>query len=290
MDCQIKQMSCYAKQLLRGASRGTVHSVYRRTINLTIEGSGKRLAALQTEESPLSPISLITGLSASDMEALPIKKGDAVKFSGGCLEIDSFGKTCRFFYSDAKKCDLKLPGPVSAAARTKLSANIACALSQAETGGFEMIFNSKTNSRTPIHLLAAETRIRHSTHLYREGRPLEAASELLRLLGLGAGLTPSGDDFLCGVLAGLRLAGLEHGQFATALKEGIAGHLSDTVDVSAAFLSCALENQYSLAVGGLYHLPAPGEISCAFSAIGHSSGMDTLCGVWHALNLDNPPE
>ena len=55
----ITDTSDYLNELLSGETSGTVHSVYRKTINLSIGGT---LAALQAKGSPISPISLITTL------------------------------------------------------------------------------------------------------------------------------------------------------------------------------------------------------------------------------------
>ena len=58
MNYQIKQLSIYAEQILPHLVAGTIHSVYRRTVNLT---DGKQILSLQTDGSPLSPVSLICG-------------------------------------------------------------------------------------------------------------------------------------------------------------------------------------------------------------------------------------
>ena len=156
-------------------------------------------------------------------------------------------------------------------------------------------------------LVAAKKKIEQCTRLYRNKEYTETGIELARLIGLGIGLTPSGDDFLCGVLAGLLLTGQTESTFAKSLRKTIAEHLNDTVDVSAAFLHCALKGQFSLAVNhllvntgcespqdtsyvkcnpqitlGIANVPA---ITENFLAIGHSSGTDTLCGILYALEL-----
>ena len=49
MNYQIKQLSIYAEQILPHLVAGTIHSVYRRTVNLT---DGKQILSLQTDGSP----------------------------------------------------------------------------------------------------------------------------------------------------------------------------------------------------------------------------------------------
>ena len=85
--------------------------------------------------------------------------------------------------------------------------------------------------------------------------------------------------------SGLFLSGKNTHPLTGFLKTEIREHLTDTIDISAAFLSCALEEQFSLPVNRLCTLPSPEEIRTQFQAIGHSSGMDTLCGILFSLSL-----
>ena len=73
-----------------------------------------------------------------------------------------------------------------------------------------MIFNQRVNDDTSMMLVAAKKKIEQCTRLYRNKEYTETGIELARLIGLGIGLTPSGDDSLCGVLAGLILTGKQN--------------------------------------------------------------------------------
>ena len=70
---------------------------------------------------------------------------------------------------------------------------------------------------------------------------------LCHLIGLGIGLTPSGDDFLCGFLAGLRLSD-GSSVFLPFLEQHILHTLDRTNEISAAFLRCAVLGQFSAPV------------------------------------------
>lgn len=284
MNYKIKTSTFYIEQLLsqiRGTT-GHLHSVYRKTINIS---AGDSLIALQAVDSPVSPISLIAELTSEEMSHLGICTGDIVHFTDETIEIRGHDSCYRFSHSDSVIYDTHLTGTLLSPDVLKLAANIKSAVSSVDTGGFEIIFNKKINETTPLMLLAAKDRISHSFALYTEEKYSESSAELARLLGLGIGLTPSGDDFLCGVMAGLQLAGASDHPFTHSLREAIRLHLKDTVDVSATFLRCALENQYSLAVNNLLGIPSAREIKDTFLKIGHSSGIDTLCGIWYALQL-----
>ena len=280
----IIKTSSYAKAKLFRCHAGQVHSVYRKTINiLTDQG----LLALQSAGSPLSPISLITKLSGDEMELLPISKGDTVYFHENRLETDGSQDRCRFSYEKAGVCNLEVSSSLCHAESEKLVRNLEAVINQNHSSGFDMIFSQDPESELPLMFAAARNRIATASRLYTEGNHADSARELVRLLGLGIGLTPSGDDFLCGILAGMILSGQENTLFSRTLKKEISLHLTDTIDISAAFLACALEGQFSLAVNSLRNIPSPDELLAAFSAIGHSSGMDTLCGVYFSLKLCN---
>ena len=71
----ITTTSTYADQILSCRISGTVHSVYKKTINIRL---GQHLLALQSTASPLSPISLITDMEGKSMDQLPIRPGQPV--------------------------------------------------------------------------------------------------------------------------------------------------------------------------------------------------------------------
>lgn len=288
-------MSYFSYNTLMSSTYWRVHSVYRRTINLSV---GKKFLALQTKDSPLSPISIITNLSASEVEKLNIQKKDLVIVSESKIQIVGVLKNTCFFLKTSTLHDLKLSALPSEELYVPLLYNIKKALSFASTGGFEIIFNQKSIWNDSLILTCAKKHIYHSMNLYNNGMLESSAIELCRLLGLGIGLTPSGDDFLCGVLAGLRLTKNDNTQFAKKLNQEISTHLDDTLDISAAFLFCALKNNFSFAINSLTNHPiiknnpnktfnstTPNSIFKSFSEIGHSSGFDTLCGILYSLML-----
>lgn len=71
----ITETMSFASGILSHISEGMVHSVYRKTINVQM---GSSLVALQAAGSPLSPVSLITGLDVGEMSGLPVVPGDQV--------------------------------------------------------------------------------------------------------------------------------------------------------------------------------------------------------------------
>ncbi|OYP55145.1 hypothetical protein CG709_01490 [Lachnotalea glycerini] len=114
----------------------------------------------------------------------------------------------------------------------------------------------------------------------------DAAKEIVKLIGLGIGLTPSGDDFLCGLLAGMHLLKRTAASiaFEAAVQKKIYQSRKKTNDISAAFLEATLNNNYSYAVKMLTTSVSYQDIYQAFCSIGHSSGIDTLCGIQFVLD------
>ncbi|MBI3128458.1 MAG: DUF2877 domain-containing protein [Candidatus Tectomicrobia bacterium] len=107
--------------------------------------------------------------------------------------------------------------------------------------------------------------------------------EAENLIGLGPGLTPSGDDFIGGMLIALRALG----------EEGTADRLAGwalplaarrTGKISLAHLACAAGGEGNAALhGALAALASPGaeglaEALAAVHAVGHTSGWDALAG------------
>lgn len=280
----ITDTSTYADDFMCQCSSGTVHSVYRKTINIQAQG---QLLALQSAASPLSPVSLMTNLTAGQLEALHIEPGQAVRFSRDSIEVICSGNPSIFRYSPSLIYRSELSGFSAGSSPDILKSRVQMAVSRSEGGGFRQLFSScawKEGDESLV-LSAAMEQMSRCRLLLRTNAYMEAARTLARLIGLGIGLTPSGDDFLCGVLASLTLCRLTDHPFARSLAAQLEGHLSDTNDISGTFLRCALQNQFSQTVCRLWDLPPADEILHSFEAVGHSSGTDTLCGILYALDL-----
>jgi hypothetical protein len=116
-----------------------------------------------------------------------------------------------------------------------------------------------------------------------------ALGPTIDLIGLGVGLTPSGDDYLVGLLAGLDATGDPDRH---AIGAAIAVRAPDrTTAVGAAALEHATRGAFSerlhdllvaLARGRLDDLEAPIRRAMAYGA---TSGSDTLVGLFGALDL-----
>ncbi len=116
---------------------------------------------------------------------------------------------------------------------------------------------------------------------------LERGSNVHGLVGLGAGLTPAGDDFLCGFLAALRCRG-------QALGADLEGGLGATGDISASLIHWAVLGHWPEPLVDLAQAlaedRAPHSVLAleALCTLGHTSGADMATGFLAGLEL--PPD
>ena len=100
------------------------------------------------------------------------------------------------------------------------------------------------------------------------------------LVGRGDGLTPYGDDVLCGWLALHRACGVA----TPAVDDAVRRALPRTTTLSATLLECALAGEVADAVGSYLRAlatPAQATARAALEAVGHSSGR----GLAHGIDL-----
>lgn len=281
-----------------------VHSVYERTINLMLDG---QLVALQTANSPVSPISIILPLDEAGMRDLRVQKGDLVSFDGtilsvGCTEInlDSLAS----IYDDQ----------LSSYSVTKnLQAIVLTLINKSDRTGFSILTNPKSRSEDLVlsyvqgllHKIADRCNkiqsIASEDDADLQSLYSNISSSLSSLIGVGTGLTPSGDDFLTGILSTFTAFPDSFDRtLINLLRDSVYNHLADTNEISRSFIMCALNGKFSLPLIELYDRICSkdpnGESSETFLddeqidvllkkflAIGHSSGIDTLTGIWWSM-------
>lgn len=117
----------------------------------------------------------------------------------------------------------------------------------------------------------------------------EASVQVHRLVGLGPGLTPAGDDALCGLLLGLRATGRERER--ARLERDLIPLLGRTTALSATLLRQAAAGYAvppAVELLHAWHHPAPDppgldRLVDAVAAVGHTSGRALLVGLAAAL-------
>lgn len=282
MTGKITETTTFVQEKLRHCSQWRVHSVYQKTINLC---AGEQILAVQSAPSPVSPVSMLTDIQLSSCDAGVIFAGQEVLYDGVQLQFFTPCGTAALtlsFHSCTVYSTL-LSAPAADFPVSSLLTRIKQAIHSANAGIFRLMYeNNQTEILTgnnALILAAARNRTQQCKEHLARGEYKLAAEQLAQLVGLGIGLTPSGDDFLCGVLAGLIFSNAQNHPFAQCLRAEIVAHSPDTNDISRTFLACAVQRQFSLSVLRLAALPPAEKILQEFLAIGHSSGIDTLCGL-----------
>lgn len=237
--------------------RGSVHSVFARTVNLATPDG---LVTLASEAVPVGPrTAVVTGL---DPQALAV--GDA--FDLGSID-----------WSSTTGWEPRLtPGEVPAEAATRLRS--ALDRRDATQDPFEQAAWARLDDLSSGLLNAAASR-----------QPRAFLAVAGRIVGLGPGLTPAGDDYLAGLALGCFVTGQDAvlGWLGTAVE----AHAHDTNLISLTMLREALRGR---AVSPLHHLvealTGRGDttIEAALDAvvgIGHTSGHALASGLLAAVEL-----
>lgn len=255
--------------LVPTAFRGTVASVHREAVNVSVsDDSGDYVVSLIRNAAHWTELAIavadrywpaITGARPSDPIALR---------SDGCLLVSNQA------------------GPITVtAARSPQPV----ALESIRSGVLAEVSNTlvaRHHSRGFVALLAPDTTgdrfAQRAAVRIAAWRP-DDTTPLTALVGLGAGFTPSGDDFLSGVLLAERLSGT-----ALADHDTIRQVLPTTAPAGSSLLRVALAGYppaYQLRIVQAL-LQADGAAALAEAEVhGHSSGLDALAGVLWGLHV-----
>ena len=274
-------------------ARGRVHSVFERACN--IETHTGELVTLFAEElgnvphgirlaGPVAPFGswLIPGQNAIlDSAALCVPDaGITVDLSGAAVWRGAVAVV---------SMDLCSMDPCSSAIAVALRELRATLFERAPEQGFAPLLAAPASARSSVDRAFA-TRLSHTLPMLAratERRDVAAvAGAVARLVGLGPGLTPSGDDFIAGYLAALwSRAGFESG--IDAMLQSLADSLTPlflrTNAISRQMLSDAAQGRFAERLTDVTGAVAgAGDVADATAlalASGHSSGADTLCGL-----------
>lgn len=121
------------------------------------------------------------------------------------------------------------------------------------------------------------------------------ADSVKRFIGLGYGLTPSGDDFVCGMAYAFHGAvdiSPDSSVFIEMLQNTVSEYFERTNEVSREYLQCALDGEHfevvDCVLGCFFGQSDREKLKCAVDrllSVGASSGSDILCGILFALYL-----
>jgi hypothetical protein len=288
MTARIISIGRRALDALQAAEDWRVEAVFERSCYLR---SGDMFVCLGDASIGDGPLNVITS-TGSKGEAQP-RDERTVQVSG---PVRSSGAQLRF--AGGSELDFAaapiwtMPQWPSRAERRTLGADeIAAIIARAPSGGLFQLAIDPHNQPQRSDTTRAANSIRW---LYNGLQPGAAAgllkSGVAALLGLGTGLTPSGDDLLAGVMLALHAA---HPHAAASLGRLItadAGRL--TSPLSAALLQTAVAGECSAALQRALSACLTGrDLAAALATldgIGHTSGWDHLAGFLLTIPVSRP--
>lgn len=243
-----------APMLARGRRGATVMAVYPGAVYLRVDGfAHPGLLPVVSTDALRLPNALVLG-SAAPQVGWGVQPGDRVPVGDGAVRLP--GVTIR-------RTRVWQPVPVpTAQSRVDVPAppSVAALASAAWVGPARALAEGA---------LAGE----------------DLADRVEVTVGSGPGLTPSGDDVICGVLLALRVSGADRA--AARLWGAVRLLTSRTTTVSACLLAEAADGYAVPAVvrlasalaGGRERRPEVGAATREVRAIGHTSGADLLAGL-----------
>ena len=283
----------------------SVHSVFQSAINLRLNGQDGLLTLIASSEGDLPQgIRLETpgGFSFEEFHA-----GERVVCRDGILHFENRSLIVQLSTARRWQCNLTAlefdpSNPVISAAWTRVweALNKRQRLNGSEIVAEDLLLlNSPARAGMSGRAGSAMRELLHATRQYESTLPPAVNS----LIGLGSGLTPSGDDLLVGYITGLWCASrdkTERLQFVSRLGKTIIDVLHKTNDISRTYLYHAVRGQVSSRLANLAegicrgaHLESLNETAEIAMSVGHTSGMETVSGLllglsaWEGNQLKN---
>ena len=272
----------WLRQLQTGTFSGRIHSVFERVINIL--GNDGELYSLTTTALDSGPLSLRL---APFPPVGSLGAGEAATLRNGLLWAGNWSVD----FSRAESWRGQLPPfPAAAVLAKSLPVLADCICQQGCAGGMRDFLIPSESADVMSRCLAQRAGALLTALANGDWTAADAA--VARLLGLGTGMTPSGDDFCWGLVT---VMNMPHGPFSAAYRqfgERLAVNAAGrTTDLSAAMLRQAASGRVRERVLKLLQALAAGEepvIRAAAGAvleIGALSGTDQAVGIYAGLDL-----
>ena len=271
-----------------------VHSVFRAALNVVRPGGD--LLSLLSNEACDGPQSIRLA-SVEDFSSLSLAAGAAGAFRAAEITLDRSGGLPPFRVDCASARRLAAePLPPIGGAEERWSAGVALLDGLQERAGTDLRIRrllADASAPGPLGERLARTALALGRSV-RAGSVEAAQRAASRLVGLGTGLTPAGDDFLCGFhAAALCRSGARPGdsRLLAALAGAVRERLGATTALSATLLRSALAGHFfgpltalAEACAGKPGCGAPAAV-LQLASVGHSSGMDAATGFFYGLTI-----
>ena len=258
-----------------GHRSARVHSVFRSAINVTTAGE---LVTIAPDEAGGLPNGILFA-GAADFRALGIRVGMPVEIDGATMRMLDAGLVIRL--ADARPWSARMPA--ADGRRWPARSTTVHALACRDAHGTDAHAATVGLLAMPV----ARERLDEVSRAVVRADTRAAAAAARPLVGMGPGLTPSGDDALAGMEAALHALGHPAAGFLTAALDDVAER---TTAVSATLLRHAARGEFAerthrllAELLGSDDAALPGAVERA-AAWGATSGMDGLVGVLAGLD------
>ncbi len=268
---------------------GSIVAVFARSFYLADAAGG--LACIGPVGLGSGPLNVLCDLPRDlDWQARGLRPGQTARYRGEVLRIDGIGA---FSFANAVAWRPPPSSAWNAATLARGLAALAAATEDCDAGGFAPLVAAMARGRmcevatcaiaSPLLRLAAPGIAALADWLAAPGKDAPPGEAAAILIGLGPGLTPSGDDLVGGAMIALHALGRADvaarlAAWALPLAETRTG------TISRAHLACAAAGEGSASLhdllAGLLTADAAAIAAAvtALAAIGHSSGWDMLAG------------
>ncbi len=273
---------------------GTVHSVFRQACNIRIDPN--RLLTLIPSEKDNLPHGIRLNTSSESVFLELLRAGEPVACRGGILRIEGADlsvdlRNARLWYVDLQTIQIDCRRPAQAQAWAIAWSELSTYHRRSALSG---IMEGFPPSEGP--LAASEVLLQQSAHIVpallqatRAFQFGDARTSIRLLIGLGPGLTPSGDDFLVGYFAGLWCtagANPSRMRFLTTLGFELSEVSRNTNEISCAYLRSAAKGHVSetlaklaLQLNQANNMSSVRATTQAALQVGHTSGSDGVLGL-----------
>lgn len=285
----IKSYPQHGKFLFELNKTGRIHSVFDNTINVVVDDC---LFALSHRELVNTPMSIQLDVSAIEFQKMIFEVNEEVYFNP--LGI----KSMRYFFNKSHALmNDELIKPFSYEQDYEKS------LFHLKRNIYEILISDQIQGEMvhawmKLHGLKNQPLFMMGDYFLRQFRDIQHATSIknkldiiVGLVGAGEGLTPSGDDFVTGVLAILHYLHLNetNHKFLNELVNRLKLRTKTTTLVSEEYLKLAITGRfndyvYLMLDNHQTNKPIYDELQ-KISTIGHSSGTDFLVGMYFGLEI-----
>jgi hypothetical protein len=277
----------FVQAIVHSGFNGFIHSIFNKTVNIKCRKTGDlyTLATNSLDNGPNSIVININSFADSHFELT-----NNVFTNNNSLYIED---KIAISMNDIKKWECLLPSyPVN---DTQLRKNLIIIKNQIEEfgkcGGMKRNLHTKNPFQIEMELMLQE-RAHSLLCSLVNNNVADALRHATRLIGLGPGLTPSGDDFLTGLMATFHLPNCPCLSFQSFNKNVVTSAQSLTNDISYMTLKMASAGKVRESIVTLLHLALTGVEEHLISAlqevlkIGSSSGTDIALGIVSGLEVN----